>query len=636
MNDALRFAALFCLFAFVGCVPPPPRDPPATSGSSTKTEATPIDELTLGFESIRAINSPAAIERTMSGAIERRQDGTINNSQITKSRGFLNQWLSRQDIDAVPWKLDPMFRNMPRAIREHPQFSSIERLDYLESDILYLQQCLWLSDIAQRVTKEPAAPQLAGWFTELEKAEQIVRAAKLRQAERLFDWTVRNIQLEPLLPVPKGPESTVTAGSDGKLVTPIAERILEPGPGYLQRPQQTLQRGRGDAWERARIFIQLCRQAEIEACMLATIKEGEPAPLPWLAAVVLEGEFYLFDPQLGLPIPGPNKQGIATLTQFIADGQLLAQLSPSDGPAYPVTAADLKAIAVVIEAQPEALSRRMTLLEAPLNAARQQSRTERIANDDADSLFDIVLTTRPSELQPKLQKMKHVSTVGLWRVPFEAELFQQQLRSMEEAARKDPKLMTPYLAQHFLEEDVLQMQFELFQGRDGVDRSLVGNQQQKSRAPRKVTLLQGRDYLLRSRWDNDETRIGARPVFLSCRTPDHEIEPIEKSPAHRRKIFANYPGLPTNPRERDEAIEYLQNSLLQSIPRIRMAKDDGTYWLGMTYFEEGNFANAIEWLAPLLRNRENGMRRSSICKIVFCNRSRAFGWRKTTAPTGWG
>lgn len=582
------------LFAGPGCVP---RDDPkkATAASTSKSEATPIDELTLGFESVRAINNPASVER--------RPDGTIGNTQITKARDFFHQWLARQNVEAVNWELDPMFRNMPRSIRDNPQFSGIDRLDFFEPDILYLQQCLWLNDIAQRVTKEPASPHLASWLAAMDKAGQIEQATRLRHAERLFDWTVRNIQLEPLLPVPKGPEATA---AEGKVETPAANRILEPGPGYLQLPQQTLLNGRGDAWERARIFIQLCRQAEIQACMLATIKDGEPAPLPWLAAVIQGDEFYLFDPQLGLPIPGPNRTGIATLTEFQADPQLLAQLSPAGGPAYPLATADLKAIAVLVEAQPEALSRRMALLEGPFNNARRQSRSERKSDDDsADSLLDIVLTTRPNKSEPKLRKLKHISMVGLWRVPFEAELFQQQVLNMIEVVRQDPKQMSPFLAHRFFEAEVMHFPFELFQGRDGVDRSLLGNQQQKSRAPRQVNLMQGRDYLLRSRWDNYDNRLGARAVFLSSRKPDEEINLIESSPKFRRDIIKDDPRLPVEPGLREQVIKTFEAQIVSTVPRIRRAKDDATYWLGTTYFEEGDYGNAIEWLTPLVQNEIN-------------------------------
>ena len=248
------------------------------------------------------------------------------------------------------------------------------------------------------------------------------------------------------------------------------------------------------------------------------------------------------------------------------------------------------------------------LLAAPLNSARRQSRTERIADDAAaEALLDIVLTTRPSQVEAKLRerKLKHISTVGLWRVPFEAELFHQQLVQMEEAVRQDPKQINPFIAQRFFEADVLHFPFELFQGRDGVDRSLVGNQQQKSRTPRQVNLMQGRDYLLRSRWDNVDTRLGARAVFLSSRKPDDEIDAYANDSRFRRNIIQEDPRLPTDPDEREKAIKYLEGRMIEAMPLIRPAKDIATYWLGMTYFEEGNFANAIEWLEPMLREGAN-------------------------------
>jgi tetratricopeptide (TPR) repeat protein len=117
-----------------------------------------------------------------------------------------------------------------------------------------------------------------------------------------------------------------------------------------------------------------------------------------------------------------------------------------------------------------------------------------------------------------------------------------------------------------------------------------------------VNLMQGRDYLLRSRWDNDDTRLGARAVFLSSRRSDNEIDAIENDRRYRRTMIEGDLRLPTEPGQREQAIEYYESQILQTVPRIRRAKDDATYWLGTTYFEEGNYANAIEWLEPIVKD----------------------------------
>src|SRR5262249_12684440 len=160
-----------------------------------------------------------------------------------------------------------------------------------------------------------------------------------------------------------------------------------------------------------RIFLELCSQSGLTACMLGLVKEGESTTQPWAAAVLIGDDLYLFDPQLGLAIPGPDRKGIATLNQFVADEKIREQLKPAAGPEYPVQTKAAGAIAALIEVQPEALTGRMLLLEGPLNAARRQSRTEQVSEDStANDLLEIVLTARPKALETKLRGMKHIGT----------------------------------------------------------------------------------------------------------------------------------------------------------------------------------------------------------------------------------
>lgn len=564
-----------------GCVPRAKTPAPPTSG--TQVTARSVDELTLGFESLRNVNNPAAIEQ--------HRDGTRTNSSASRAVFYFNQWLSHQDVDAVPWKLDPMFERTPQAIRKHPVFARFDSLEFNLADITYLQQCLWLNDIAQRVTLESAPAALAPWLAKLEQDGKLDGARQLRQAERLFDWTVRNVQQEPLLPPPKGPELTAeeqAAPEHERDNRPPAQRGI-PGPGYQQLPKQTLVNGRGDAWERGRIFILLCRQAGIPAMMLGMVRDNELAgPQAWAAAVLIGEELYLFDPLLGLPIPGPDGQGIATLNQFVTDEGVRKQLNVPGGPEYGVTAEDLKNVGVLLDAQPEALLRRMAILEGPINEARARSRTERKPDDEQDQEepLSIVLTYQPSELEPKLRRLKHVSTVGLWRVPFEAIFFAQ---AMPEVVAKSPEL-----GRQLQERDLILNKEEMvYLGETlAVDRSLGEGQQQKQRTPRAVTLNQGRDYLLRGKFEDYDGRSGARSVLLSFRPSAKEIELHESSPDFLRKKYGPSIPLPEDQTQRAE--------VLQRMGRLmRSSKNSATYWLGLTYFETGQYADTIEWMGRL-------------------------------------
>jgi tetratricopeptide (TPR) repeat protein len=573
------FLLAFGAFNFIGCVP---RSRPAMEVASNEPVVSPVDELTLAFESLRNLNNPSALER------DQLQRVTGNRS-ATNSLFYLKQWLARQDVDAVKWELDPMFRNLPRALREHAAFRGIDYMDFSQPDLDYLQQCLWLNDVAQRVAQEKSPPQLTPWLATMEKDGQIDAARQLRQAERLFDWTVRNIQLQPLLPPPKGPELKVEEGKIADQRAPYERGV--PGPGYQQLPKQTLQYAQGDAWERGRIFVQLCRQAAIPAVMLGIIHENElGGPQAWAAAVLVNDEFFLFDPQLGVAIPGPDRKGIATLAQFVADESVRKALQPAGGEAYPITAEHLKNVAVLIETQPEVLSRRMKLLEQPLNNARAQSRTEPKPKDNETAeRFPIVLSQQPSEWEKKFRRVKHISSVGLWRVPFESILY---AIALPEVISKDPKLQEKF----GLREVLLTNEQMIYLGASQtVDRSLVEGQQQKQRQPRKVTLNQGRDYTLRGRFEDLDTLPGARSVFLSFRPSKQDIDLVESSPKHLREML----GEDAKRLGETAAQRALQMARLGQA--MRLSKNSSTYWLGLTYFETGDYNNAIQWLEPIAR-----------------------------------
>ena len=56
-------------------------------------------------------------------------------------------------------------------------------------------------------------------------------------------------------------------------------------------------------------------------------RRAEPRhPRPWAVAVLVGGKAYMFDPAIGLPIPSPDGQGVATRTRPSNDPRVIAQL----------------------------------------------------------------------------------------------------------------------------------------------------------------------------------------------------------------------------------------------------------------------------------------------------------------------
>lgn len=237
----------------------------------------------------------------------------------------LNQWshAAAGADDVAGTSPDPLLETLPddaqaagRGILERPLFDAT-------GDILAIRDRCWLAAIARTMSSEAVDD--------------------LTLAERLFAWTVRS--LAPASDPPMVPTAAV------------------PGSRWFL-PGEILLAGRGSGPQRAWIFLELLRQAGLEAVMLAT--PGTP-PRPWLPAVLIDGEAYLFEPTYGMPVPGPDGARVATLRQAAADPAILEALSVPGRP-YPVTAGDLDDVAVLVVADPWSLAPRMQRLDEPLAA----------------------------------------------------------------------------------------------------------------------------------------------------------------------------------------------------------------------------------------------------------------------------
>jgi len=269
----------------------------------------------------------------------------------------LNQWIQAQRPPAG-WRLDPLVASLPAPMAELPQVKNLEEMEFSRFDGYALREAAWLRDVAS-------------WA----RGDTI---DELQRAGSLFDWTVRNIQIEADL----------------------------PGRAPLL-PWETLLFGRGTAAERAWVFILLLRQANIDAAMLVIdgesgasgagsgqagqngaktndenpkdadasgadelpslppLEPSQPAagqPRPWCVGVLIEKNVYLFDPLLGLPIPAPDGVAMdesgrltirpASLAEVRADAKLLERMDVSESRAYGVRSADLARLAVLLEASP--------------------------------------------------------------------------------------------------------------------------------------------------------------------------------------------------------------------------------------------------------------------------------------------
>jgi hypothetical protein len=434
----------------------------------------------------------------------------------------LNQWIRTQRPPA-DWKVDPMMASLPKPLADLPQVKDVDRLEFSHYDACVLQEAVWLRDVG-RWARGDALDDL-------------------ERARNLFDWTVRNIQYDPNL----------------------ANRIP-------QFPRETLLFGHGTATERAWVFILIARQLGINAAMLA-LKTPSPSPedsptgsaapaapegaataenfRPWCIAVMVEGNAYLFDPAMGLPIPAPDGLKLdaknqltirpATLAQAAADEKVLRQLDIAETATYTVKSSDLEHVAVMLEASPTYLSDRMKLLESHL------------AGD-----LKVVLTTSPSVEAKQWKSVAHIDEARLWQRPFET--LEQRSRLEWPAVQSRLGALLPFFIM--------------------------------PSAP----LYQGRIQNLRGRFAGDD---GAISFYQKARPSNQELDlssihDIEKALVRLGKQDASYwSGLIAyDQRHYDTAIDYFATRTLQGVansPWIFGAQ----YNLARTYEAAGETNKAI-------------------------------------------
>lgn len=171
---------------------------------------------------------------------------------------------------------------------------------------------------------------------------------ELAKVMNLFRFVVRNVQL-------------------------LEEDAPLAGPGAFE----TFLYGEGSARDRAWILAELLRQQRVDAVILSPVSEGEDDPTAgrWLVGVLLDGECYLFDPRLGLPVPPPDDGTTAvparpaTLAEVRSDGSLLAKLGTADHP-HPLADANLDALRVQVVGNSSTLAPRLVGMQGILTGRR--------------------------------------------------------------------------------------------------------------------------------------------------------------------------------------------------------------------------------------------------------------------------
>ena len=303
----------------------------------------------------------------------------------------MNRWLMSQKLDPR-WQPDPMVAELPDAIQSLPRLQDLENRGFLDqpeqisqftfrgSEFDFLVSSYWAKAISDWVKENQTPPADIEAFLNAQRNQTLdeSQVIDLELAYLLFDWTVRHIQ-----PV---------------RLTDDEEEIF--GPGASRDTWEALQLNLGDAQQRARVFIQLCRQQGLDAVAVKFGKEDNAAQV---VGVAIGQELFLFDMAYALPISEKDGTGIQRLSRLIEHPEDLKGMA-SKNYKYPVAPEDLDSVTLLIEAPSTSLTQASQLLEGVLSG---------------DSTLKVHVN--PTSLKTRLSSFAGVTDVKLWHVPYLAE-----------------------------------------------------------------------------------------------------------------------------------------------------------------------------------------------------------------------
>jgi len=329
----------------------------------------------------------------------------LDRSAAMKSiRTDLNYW-SKNVVESDSWKPSALLDSVSGKLRTIDFSTRMNKLEFGEPECEYLLQCEMMKEVGKWVIERPYRDSLfSPW---LESQKTVLAADDWNQLEttlKLFDWSICNVGIEG------------QAKDAMRLVTNSELPFNDQAPAYRQLPWQTMMFGRGDTWERARVFTQLAFIQGIDCVMLALpsltgATENSSLRL-WCIGVPIGGELYLFEPQWGLPIPIQSKEGIATLREAKENSEVLRRAKlPGRFEEYPVIQADLKNLVALVDAEPFSLGRTMHTLERSITGDNR-----------------VRLSMDTDVLEQRLAKTDPSVSIRLWNVPWIAQAYNQSVR----------------------------------------------------------------------------------------------------------------------------------------------------------------------------------------------------------------
>jgi hypothetical protein len=151
----------------------------------------------------------------------------------------------------------------------------------------------------------------------------------------------------------------------------IREVRLREQDTFLLPSRFVLMRGWGSSLERASLLSAVATLLGVDSCMLSVPYGGQDqqGTRYWIPGVLVDGQIYLFDTRMGLPLPGPDGKGTATLAQARSQPAILSALTVNPAYPYDVNAEALKKVEVHMAGSLSMLSPRMAYLQGLMSAS---------------------------------------------------------------------------------------------------------------------------------------------------------------------------------------------------------------------------------------------------------------------------
>lgn len=286
------------------------------------------------------------------------REALLKSSDLPTCRGVVQQLNQHMSLLAQDTRRD-LTEEQRQVLTQRFGLTADEVADLAASNLTtldahYLEACFLFRDIARTLQVPGGRP------------EDAIAAA--------FAWVMRHVRVPDSKEVPVWGELVARRGENPNLIRMHLEKNPLP-------PQFVLRRGWGTHLERSLVFCAIVQQLGLPSCLVTLPGPSADQPRLWACGVLTHGgkEIELFDPRLGLPLPGPKGQGTGTLSALKSQPDLLTQLS-SKPHEYDVTGEQVRSAELHLVPPASALAPRLAVVEQLLGDSLQV----RLSVDAAD------------------------------------------------------------------------------------------------------------------------------------------------------------------------------------------------------------------------------------------------------------